>query len=135
MVYPWPFGCSVHVLFYYQRFERADIDHTAISGTDIHHSMEGVCPKAHAGGAGKALGGVVLAMTDVFLISTHGNPAHLVISPVALASGELSAVALCIYMIAPENILKQFPTMLIMGWGQLISSLCLLPFSICLTPV
>lgn len=77
---------------------------------------------------GRELLGVVLAMTGVFLISTHGNPAHLVISPVALASGELSAVALCIYMIAPENILKQFPTMLIMGWGQLISSLCLLPF-------
>lgn len=52
MVYPWPFGCPVHVLFYYQRFERADIDHTAISGTDIHHSVAGVCPKAHAGGAG-----------------------------------------------------------------------------------
>jgi len=31
-------------------------------------------------------------------------------------------------MIAPEHILKQFPTMLIMGWGQLISSLFLLPF-------
>ncbi|SDC32431.1 Permease of the drug/metabolite transporter (DMT) superfamily [Succiniclasticum ruminis] len=77
---------------------------------------------------GRELLGVVLAMTGVFLISTHGNPAHLVISPVALVSGELSAIALCIYMIAPENILKQFPTMLLMGWGQLISSLFLLPF-------
>ncbi len=77
---------------------------------------------------GRELLGVVLAMTGVFLISTHGDPSHLVISPVALVSGELSAVALCIYMIAPENILKEFPTMLIMGWGQLISSLFLLPF-------
>ena len=77
---------------------------------------------------GRELLGVVLAMTGVFLISTHGDPSHLVISPVALVSGELSAIALCIYMIAPENILKQFPTMLIMGWGQLISSLFLLPF-------
>ncbi len=77
---------------------------------------------------GRELLGVVLAMTGVFLISTHGNPSHLVISPVALVSGELSAIALCIYMIAPENILKQFPTMLLMGWGQLISSLFLLPF-------
>ena len=77
---------------------------------------------------GREMLGVVLAMTGVFLISTHGDPSHLVISPVALASGELSAIALCIYMIAPENILKQFPTMLIMGWGQLIASLFLLPF-------
>ena len=77
---------------------------------------------------GREMLGVVLAMTGVFLISTHGNPAHLVISPVALLSGELSAIALCIYMIAPENILKQYPTMLLMGWGQLISSLFLLPF-------
>jgi drug/metabolite transporter (DMT)-like permease len=77
---------------------------------------------------GRELLGVVLAMTGVFLISTHGNPAHLVISPVALVSGELSAIALCIYMVAPENILKQFPAMLLMGWGQLISSLFLLPF-------
>ena len=77
---------------------------------------------------GRELPGVVLAMTGVFLISTHGNPSHLVISPVALVSGELSAIALCIYMIAPENILKQYPTMLLMGWGQLISSLFLLPF-------
>ena len=77
---------------------------------------------------GRELLGVVLALTGVFLISTHGDPSHLVISPVALVSGELSAIALCIYMIAPENILKQFPTMLIMGWGQLISSLFLLPF-------
>ena len=77
---------------------------------------------------GRELLGVVLAMTGVFLISTHGNPAHLVISPVALVSGELSAISLCIYMVAPENILKQFPAMLLMGWGQLISSLFLLPF-------
>ena len=77
---------------------------------------------------GRELLGVVLAMTGVFLISTHGDPAHLVISPIALLSGELSAIALCIYMIAPATILKQFSTMLIMGWGQLISSLFLLPF-------
>jgi len=77
---------------------------------------------------GRELLGVVLAMTGVFLISTHGDPSHLVISPVALVSGELSAVALCIYMIAPATILKQYPTVLIMGWGQLISSLFLLPF-------
>ena len=77
---------------------------------------------------GRELLGVVLAVTGVFLISTHGNPSRLVISPVALVSGELSAIALCIYMIAPATILQQFPTMLIMGWGQLISSLFLLPF-------
>ena len=77
---------------------------------------------------GRELLGVVLAMTGVFLISSHGDPAHLVISPIALLSGELSAIALCIYMIAPATILKQFSTMLIMGWGQLISSLFLLPF-------
>lgn len=77
---------------------------------------------------GRELLGVVLAVAGVFLISTHGDPSHLAISPAALLSGELSAVALCIYMIAPEHILKQFPTMLIMGWGQLISSLFLLPF-------
>ena len=72
--------------------------------------------------------GVILAVTGVFLISTHGDPAHLVISPMALFTGELSAIALAIYTVAPVNILKQFSTMLIMGWGQLISSLFLMPF-------
>lgn len=77
---------------------------------------------------GRELLGVALALTGVFLISTHGDPSKLVISPVALVSGELSAIALCIYMVAPATILKQFSTVLIMGWGQLISSIFLLPF-------
>ena len=77
---------------------------------------------------GRELLGVVLAVTGVFLISTHGDPSRLVISPLALLTGELSAVALAIYTVAPVNLLKRFSTMLIMGWGQLISSLFLLPF-------
>lgn len=72
--------------------------------------------------------GVLLAITGVFLISTHGDPAHLVISPMALWSGIISAITLAVYTVCPVNILKQFSTTVIMGWGQLLSAFLLLPF-------
>jgi len=77
---------------------------------------------------GRELAGVVLALAGVFLISTHGDPGHLVISPLALLTGELSGIALAIYTVIPVNLLKRFSITMIMGWGQLISSLFLLPF-------
>jgi len=77
---------------------------------------------------GRELLGVALALAGVFLISTHGDPGHLVISPLALLTGELSGIGLAIYTVMPVNLLKRFSITLIMGWGQLFSSLFLLPF-------
>lgn len=77
---------------------------------------------------GREIFGVLLAMTGVFLISTHGDPAHLVISPMVLCSGIISALTLAVYTVCPITILKRFSTTVIMGWGQLISAFLLLPF-------
>lgn len=78
--------------------------------------------------ARKEIFGIFLAVAGVFLISTHGRPDELVLSPLALGMGIFSAVALAIYTVCPSNILRKYSTTLIIGWGQLLSGLALVPF-------
>ena len=74
---------------------------------------------------GREILGVFLAMTGVFLVSTHGRMDQLVVSPEALAWGLFSGVGLAIYTVAPVRILRKFSTTEIMGWGQILSGVFL----------
>ena len=69
--------------------------------------------------------GVILAVTGIFLIATHGNPTTLALSQKALIMGLLSAVSVVIYTVKPARMQAQFDTPLILAWGMLISGLTL----------
>ena len=70
--------------------------------------------------------GIVLALAGVFLIATHGRPDQLVLSPLALGIGVISAVSYAYYSIAPLEMLKKYSTTVLIGWGQLLSGSFLL---------
>ena len=75
--------------------------------------------------------GIFTALMGVFLVSTHGNPTSLVISP-ALFLVHLSAIAMTLYTVAPAHILKEYSSPYLMGGGSSFrihpSSLYAIPF-------
>ena len=70
--------------------------------------------------------GVILAVTGIFLIATHGNPTSLALSQKALVMGLLSAVSVVVYTIKPAGLQKQFATPLVLAWGMLIGGAVLM---------
>ena len=69
--------------------------------------------------------GVLLAITGIFLIATHGNPTSLALSQRALIMGLVSAVSVAVYTLKPANLQKQFDTPLVLAWGMLIGGIVL----------
>ena len=70
--------------------------------------------------------GVVLAVTGIFLIATHGNPTSLALSQKALIMGLISAVSVVIYTVKPARLQAQFDTPLVLAWGMLIGGVVLM---------
>ena len=70
--------------------------------------------------------GVILAVTGIFLIATHGNPTTLALSQKALIMGLISAVSVVIYTVKPARLQKQFDTPLVLAWGMLIGGVVLM---------
>ena len=69
--------------------------------------------------------GVILAVTGIFLIATHGNPTTLALSQKALIMGLISAVSVVIYTVKPARMQAEFDTPLILAWGMLIGGIAL----------
>ena len=69
--------------------------------------------------------GVILAVTGIFLIATHGNPTTLALSRKALIMGLISAVSVVIYTVKPARMQAEFDTPLILAWGMLIGGTAL----------
>lgn len=67
----------------------------------------------------------ICAFIGVFLLSTHGQFNHLVITPVALFWGLLSAVGEATYTLIPVNIVKRVSSMVVTGWGMLFAGISL----------
>ncbi len=63
---------------------------------------------------------VICAIIGVFLIATHGDINHMVISKKALFFGMTTAIALVIYNLQPHNLLKQFNPFMIIAWSMVI---------------
>ena len=63
---------------------------------------------------------LVCAMTGTFILATHGNPEQLSIPAKALAWGIAAAVALVIYTLQPARLMKEYSTLLTLGWGMLL---------------
>ncbi len=77
---------------------------------------------------GRELLGIVFALAGVFLISTHGDINTVVLSPLALVIGIISAISLAFYTVQPMRLLQKYSTTLVVGWGQLLSGLLLCLF-------
>ena len=71
----------------------------------------------------------VLAVAGTFLLATHGDPRHMVLSPVGLFWGLTTAVAVTIYTLLPARILAKWGNLVVMGWGMLVGGVCLTLFS------
>ncbi len=69
---------------------------------------------------------IIFATTGIFLIATHGDPGNLAISTRALIMGLISSVTVVIYTLQAQNLQKQFPTLLILGWGMFLGGLVLM---------
>lgn len=68
---------------------------------------------------------IVLVLVGIFLLATHGNIHTLVLSRKALISGFLSAVAVVIYNVQPQRIMKKYSTFTLLGWAMIIGGIVL----------
>ena len=63
---------------------------------------------------------LVCAMTGTFILATHGNLEQLSIPAKALAWGMAAAVALVVYTLQPARLMKEYSTLLTLGWGMFL---------------
>ncbi|WP_269773465.1 DMT family transporter [Bacillus safensis] len=63
---------------------------------------------------------VVLALAGMFFLLTNGSISTLTVPFVAVIWGILSAVALSFYTLYPISLLKQFDSLVVVGWAMLI---------------
>lgn len=68
---------------------------------------------------------LVLAVSGILLIATHGNIRQLAISPAALSMGMLSACTVVIYNLQPKSLLVQFPSSYLLAWAMTIGGIVL----------
>ena len=68
----------------------------------------------------REIAGVILAVTGVFLLTTHGNLSALAISKKALFFGLLSIVTMTVYHIAPRKLLEKYPAVVLQMWAFLL---------------
>lgn len=68
---------------------------------------------------------VVLALVGMFLLLTNGSVSTLTVPAVAVFWGILSAVALSFYTLYPIKLLKQFDSLVVVGWAMLIGGAAL----------
>ena len=64
---------------------------------------------------------LVLAFGGVILIATHGDLTQLKVSKTTLFLGLASALANVFYNLLPGNLMSEYGTFAIVGWGMLIS--------------
>lgn len=79
-----------------------------------------VCRREHRRPVWNEIFSIVLAFVGVFLLTTHGSLTELAISPVALTTGLLSAVAVVVYTMVPHKLQKRYPTPMLQGWAFLM---------------
>lgn len=63
---------------------------------------------------------MVCALIGIFLIATHGDIHHMVISKAALFYGLITAFTVVIYNLQPRNLLQQFNPSLLVAWAMAI---------------
>ena len=71
----------------------------------------------------KELIAVVCAMGGAFLLATHGDPSQMALSPKALFWCVLAAISVAVYSVQPRELIAQYGTMPVTGFGMLIGGL------------
>lgn len=61
---------------------------------------------------------IILAITGTFLLVTHGSFSNLSVSGWALFWGLASAIGLAFYSLQPINLLRRYPSTIVIGWGM-----------------
>ena len=64
-------------------------------------------------------------MAGTFLLATHGDPRHMVLSTQGLLWGLTTAVAVTIYTLLPSRLISRWGSTAVMGWGMLVGGTCL----------
>ena len=62
---------------------------------------------------------IVFALVGTFVITTHGNPFNLSLSPSGLFWGIISAFAYALYTLLPGNLIRQWGSLIVTGLGLL----------------
>lgn len=68
---------------------------------------------------------ILLAIGGTFLIATHGQLSDLAVTPVGLFWGIFSAFTYAIYIILPVNLIREYGSLLVMGFGMLAGGILL----------
>lgn len=63
---------------------------------------------------------IVLALSGVFLITTHGNLSSTAVPVCAIISGCISALAVTVYNMVPVHLMRKYPVFLMQGWAFLM---------------
>lgn len=71
----------------------------------------------------KELIAVVCAMGGAFLLATHGDPSQLALSPKALLWCILAAISIAVYSVQPRELIAEYGTIPVTGFGMLIGGL------------
>lgn len=72
---------------------------------------------------------LILALGGTFLLATHGELHGLVISREALLWGLLSAVMMAVYNLLPAELMREYGTFCVIGWGMLVGGVILSLFT------
>lgn len=68
---------------------------------------------------------LILAITGVFLLATHGNPKELVMTTSGIVWGLINASAVALYTIIPGSIIKKHGSPVVTGWAMLLGGILL----------
>ncbi len=66
---------------------------------------------------------LILALTGVFLLATHGDPGTLALSRRALFWGLSAAVGMVLYSLLPGSLTQKWGSMTVTGWALLIAGI------------
>jgi len=68
---------------------------------------------------------ILFALFGTFLLITNGSTDGLKVSVVSFIWGVLSGVTLAFYTLSSAQLLKRWPSMVVVGWGMLIGGICM----------
>ena len=63
---------------------------------------------------------MILALAGTFLLSTHGTPGTLALTPTTLAWGSVAALTLATYTLLPARLIAAYGAELVVGYGLVI---------------
>lgn len=66
---------------------------------------------------------ILLALTGIFMLTTHGNLQNLALPLSALITGILSAICVTVYNVTPARLMQTYPVVLMQAWAFLMGGL------------